>query len=318
MPKNTQIEIVNKEYLEDKIYVIRDQRVMFDSDLAKIYGYTTKAFNQQIRNNIDKFENDFMFKLTDQESANLRSKKLTSSWGGSRHGHSVFTEQGIYMLMTVLKGPLAIRQSKSLIRLFKKMKDYVYEENRAVPYQILKEIEYKTDKHNQDIKEIRTDLDKVMENFIDPSTYKEFLILDGMKFDADKAYKKIFRQAKKSIIYIDDYIGFKTLELLMFAKEDVDINIVSDNVAKEPLRKYMLDDFIIQKDCKISLHKSLNKCHDRFIVIDFNTLNERIYYCGASCKDAGKKISIISLFNSNDVLHNRIKTFLRNPKLVLK
>lgn len=100
---------------------------MLDFELAEIYGYTTKRFNEQIKNNIERFDEDFRFKLTREEVNNLRSNFSTSSWGGSRYLPYAFTEQGIYMLMTVLKGDLAIRQSKALIRTFKQMKDYIIE-----------------------------------------------------------------------------------------------------------------------------------------------------------------------------------------------
>ena len=96
---------------------------MLDFDLAEIYGYTTKAFNQQVKNNKERFDEDFRFKLTREEVEILRSKNLTSSWRGSRYLPHAFTEQGIYMLMTVLKGDLAIMQSKALKRTFKRMKD---------------------------------------------------------------------------------------------------------------------------------------------------------------------------------------------------
>ena len=124
-------ELVSKEMIEDKIYNIRGQNVMLDSDLAEIYGYETKNFNRQVKNNIEKFDNDFMFQLTDEEVLELsRCKKFTMKRNNGR-GHNikylpyVFTEQGIYMLMTVLRGELAIKQSKTLIRIFKEMKDYI-------------------------------------------------------------------------------------------------------------------------------------------------------------------------------------------------
>lgn len=117
----------NTEYLKGFIYDIRGVRVMLDMDLAKIYGYSTKDFNRQVKNNIEKFEQDFRFQLTDEECEILRCKNSTSNWGGRRYNPYAFTEQGIYMLMTVLKGPLATRQSKSLIRIFKQMKDYIIE-----------------------------------------------------------------------------------------------------------------------------------------------------------------------------------------------
>ena len=97
---------------------------MLDFELAEIYGYETRSFNQQVKNNIEKFEEDFRFQLTKEEIENLRSKFFISSWGGSRYRPYAFTEQSIYMLMTVLKGDLATKQSKALIRTFKQMKDF--------------------------------------------------------------------------------------------------------------------------------------------------------------------------------------------------
>jgi len=148
--ENAIIEIT-KETVQNKIYTVRGQQVMLDSDLAEIYGYTTKGFNQQVTRNIAKFESDFMFQLTQVEVENLRSQNVTlnitedgknvvidtdflrsqnvtsKGRGGTRYLPYAFTEQGIYMLMTVLKGELATQQSKALIRLFKGMKDYIVE-----------------------------------------------------------------------------------------------------------------------------------------------------------------------------------------------
>ena len=154
----TLIELT-EENIESMIYEIRGQRVMLDFDLARIYGYSTKAFNQQIQRNIERFDEDFMFQLTKEELDELvrsqivtartvsplencknivtesdnfvRSKKSTARiWNfGNTGGRTTlpyaFTEQGIYMLMTVLKGELAVKQSKTIIRLFKQMKDYI-------------------------------------------------------------------------------------------------------------------------------------------------------------------------------------------------
>ena len=134
MAKTTQIvpeKLISSENIKDKIYTIRGVKVMLDMDLAEIYGYSTKAFNQQVRNNIEKFDEDFMFQLTDEEVLYLsRSNFLTSMQvkgvkGGRAYNPYAFTEQGIYMLMTVLKGELAVAQSKSLIRIFKEMKDFI-------------------------------------------------------------------------------------------------------------------------------------------------------------------------------------------------
>lgn len=122
------IAIHNREWIKDKIYTIRGEQVMLDFELAEIYGYETKDFNRQVKNNIERFDEDFRFQLTDEEfKVILRCKNSTSSWGGTRYKPYAFTEQGIYMLMTVLKGELAVAQSKMLIRMFKEMKKYKLE-----------------------------------------------------------------------------------------------------------------------------------------------------------------------------------------------
>ena len=107
---------------------------MLDADLAEIYGYSTKAFNQQVKNNIEKFDDDFRFQLTRTEYREiLGSKFLTLEQGkNSKTSPYVFTEQGIYMLMTVLKGERATAQSKALIRLFKQMKDCIVENQQLI------------------------------------------------------------------------------------------------------------------------------------------------------------------------------------------
>ena len=128
MPKkNKEIMIVDAQSLRNKIHIIRGQQVMLDFDLARIYGYSTTRFNEQVSRNIDKFDPDFMFELTREEFQNLMSQNAISSWGGRRKLPRAFNEQGIYMLMTVLRGDLAAIQSKTLIRLFKSMKDYIHE-----------------------------------------------------------------------------------------------------------------------------------------------------------------------------------------------
>ena len=124
----SEIAIVDELTIRDKIHIVRGVKVMLDFDLAEIYGYTTTAFNQQVRNNAAKFEGeDFMFQLTREELNNLMSKNLTSSWGGRRKLPFCFTKSGIYMLMTVLRGDLATHQSRALIRAFRAMKDFIVE-----------------------------------------------------------------------------------------------------------------------------------------------------------------------------------------------
>ena len=327
--ENKEIVIVDDKTIQEKIYFIRGQKVMLDADLAEIYGYETKNFNRQVKNNIEKFEGeDFMFQLTENEFENLRCKNFTSSWGGSRYLPNAFTEQGIYMLMTVLKGELAITQSKALIRTFKQMKDFIIENQDFIGSKELLQIAIQTNQNTNDIARMdskintlatKEDLKKVMDNFIDPETYKHFLLMNGDKIEADVAYTKIYKSAKKSIYVIDNYIGLKTLELLRAARDKTQIIVFSDNVKnKDMLTKNILDDF--RKDypnINLKLKIAGKKYHDRYIAIDYGTDSEAFYLCGASSKDAGNKISSITKIeeSSKDMYHTMFSKMLNNKDL---
>ena len=113
---------INEEFMKKKLYEFRGCKVLLDADLAEVYGYELKAFNQQVKRNIERFQNDMMFQLSDEEVEYLRSQFVTANISSkSRSNPYVFTEQGVYMLMTVLKGELAVRQSIALVRTFKKI-----------------------------------------------------------------------------------------------------------------------------------------------------------------------------------------------------
>ena len=114
---------INEEFMKQKLYEFRGCKVLLDADLAEVYGYELKAFNQQVKRNIERFQNDMMFQLSDNEVEYLRSQFVTANISSkSRSNPYVFTEQGVYMLMTVLKGELAVSQSIALVRTFKRMK----------------------------------------------------------------------------------------------------------------------------------------------------------------------------------------------------
>lgn len=234
--------IIDEDTIKSEIYVIRGQKVMLDFDLARIYGYTTKAFNQQVNRNIERFDEDFRFQLTREEADALsRSQFVTTIQtkgikGGSPYLPFAFTEEGIYMLMTVLKGDLAIRQSKALIRVFKLMKDYIAENHDLIGSREILKLANETHQNTKDIAEIKTtmatkeDLQKVVNSFTDYSSMRHFLILDGERVEADEAYQKIYGSARKSILIVAPYISLKTLELLRSAGEGVAITIISDNL----------------------------------------------------------------------------------------
>ena len=348
--------LIDENLLKSRIYTIRGVKVMLDTDLAEIYGYSTKAFNQQVKNNIERFAEDFRFQLSKREVEELRSKFLTANVNAnrtenlrynfctanistmSRSNPFAFTEQGIYMLMTVLKGDLAIQQSMALIRLFKRLKDYAVSEGLLLNGSEVTPLALQTAQNTRDIADVSADvkvlsgevhemrgefskmnmdLQKVMENFVDPSTHRHFLILNGQRLDADIAYTQIYGMAKKSITIIDDYIGVKTLDLLRQIAKGVSVTIYSDNRSFEILTEQMKKDFLaVRPDVKLVINKTKGKFHDRYIFLDYGQKSEKLFHCGASSKDAGNKITTIMQIEYTQAYHcimEMLKRGLTNP-----
>lgn len=322
--------------ITDKIYMVRGQKVMLDADLAEIYGYTTKALNQQVQRNKEKFEGgEFMFQLTGEElerilkcnfcTSSLKSQIVTSSWGGVRKLPYAFTEQGIYMLMTVLKGELAVKQSRNLVMAFKAMKDYIVENKMLLDRrenenaEKIKKIDAKVSKLANEMNEVvkRTEISPVFLDFNKTVEHKEFLLLDGEPIQAKEAYMEIYKHAKKKIYIIDNYINLKTLHLLQIAKKNLEIIFFTDNV-KNYLRKSDLVDFNKERpDLKISFIKNGGRIHDRFIILD----EKKVYSSGGSSKDAGLKMTSIHEITEKfikDSLLFEIEKLKRNGFLKLK
>lgn len=164
MDKKDEMMFVSHESLVKKIYIIRGQKVMLDFELAEIYGYETKRFNEQVKRNIEKFDEDFMFQLTDEEVSELsRSQNATlnkSAGRGSniKYNPHAFTEQEIYMLMTVFKGELAVKQSKALIRTFKQMKDYIVENQGLIGKREFLQLSMQITSNVVEMQDLRRDL----------------------------------------------------------------------------------------------------------------------------------------------------------------
>ena len=297
---NNELSIYDENYLKSKIYIIRGVQVMLDADLAEIYGYTTKRFNEQVKNNIERFDEDFMFQLDKSEYENLKSKISTSSWGGSRKRPYAFTELGIYSLMMVLKGDLAVSQSKKLLRLFKKLKDFAIQMQNVLPSTEMQILAIQTQNNTDDIHYIkqnmvtRDELSFVIKDFTDPNIKKDYLFYNGQTVEADIAYAEIYSYAKKTIHIIDNYISLKTLVLLKSVTAGVKVIIFSDNV-NHGLHQTEIDDFKREyPNVDITLNTIGAIYHDRYIFIDYDTENEMIFHCGGSSKDAGKRVTSIT------------------------
>ncbi|MEG1506063.1 MAG: ORF6N domain-containing protein [Bacilli bacterium] len=213
--------------IKDMIFMIRGQQVMLDTDLAELYGTEVKRLNEQVKRNIDKFPEDFMFQLTREEVEMVKSQFATSpdnlfkgQEGGNRKLPYVFTEQGIYMIATILKNDIATQQSIYIMRSFKEMKHYIIENKQLFNNADILGFANKLVKHDEDIQYIKNtmvtkaDIDKIMENFIDVGDIKEIVILDGQKFEAFEAYSNIYKKAKHTIYIIDDYVDTNTFSML--------------------------------------------------------------------------------------------------------
>ncbi|MEO8211259.1 MAG: ORF6N domain-containing protein [bacterium] len=148
------------QQIDKKIYLIRNTRVMLDSDLAEIFGVNTKRLNEQVKRNIDRFPSDFMFILTGKEFDNLKSQFATSSWGGRRKLPFVFTEFGALMLATVLNSPVAIRGSIQVVRAFTLLKQML-ESNKKFDLK-LKQLEGQVSDNTIDIKTLFDAIRKLM------------------------------------------------------------------------------------------------------------------------------------------------------------
>jgi hypothetical protein len=151
--KNIKV-IITDETIISKIYNIRGQKVMLDSDLAEMYGVEVRVLNQAVKRNTERFPRDFMFQLSKTETNNLKSQFVTSSWGGKRKPPFAFTEQGVSMLSGVLNSSLAIQVHIQIIRIFSKMKELLLSH---------KDILLKLEKMEKDVKSNKEDIAMIFE-----------------------------------------------------------------------------------------------------------------------------------------------------------
>ncbi len=280
------------------IHVIRGQQVMIDSDLAVLYGYEVRALNQQVKRNISRFPEDFMFQLTKEEVENLKSQFVTSSWGGSRKPPYAFTEQGIYMLATVLKGDVAEKQSIYIMRAFREMRHFIA--NNALLFEKVSKIELKQLEYQKTTDER---FDKVFQYIDDHAESEQKIFFDGQIYDAFSLITSIIRKAQKEIILIDGYVDVDTLNILAKKNTGVDVKIYT--YASAQLTKKDISNFNTQYPTLTV--KKTQVFHDRFIILDGKTA----YHIGSSIKDAGLKCFGITLLEDKGLvkeLLGRLKT----------
>lgn len=278
---------------------------------------------------------EFMFQLKKEEVPKEFSKSqiVTLNEKGDKRGTNIkkmpyaFTEQGIYMLATVLKGQLAEQQSIFIMRAFREMRHYIKQNQQFVTPSELRLVTAKVseisvqvagivdwkNKSEDRFDNIQRSIDALSENFVLEKDLKNFVIYKGQKFEADAAYIDIYQQAKKSIYVVDNYVNTKTLQLLSQKQEGVEIVIFTENGhgKKGFLSTAVVNDFL-QEYPPLRIKPNAD-CHDRLIVLDYGEPTEQAYHCGASSKDAGKKLCAINIIIETSMIHPVIDKLLLAP-----
>ena len=271
MNKVMEKEVVN---IENMIYEIDGKEVMLDSDLANLYHVETKRINEAVKNNPEKFPRRFSFILTDDELKNLWSKFSTANISSmSRVNPRVFTEQGVYMLATILKSKVATEVSIRIMDTFVKMRHYINYNQLLLPNKFLL-LEDKVDNNTKRI-------DELFDKFNPNDIVKNYLFFEGDFYDAYSTLIDIFNRSLEEIIIIDNYAGKELLDILK--NIDRKITIVSKNIDEKLSRKY-------QKQYHNVKFVKNDSFHDRFIILDKYVL----FTCGSSFKDLGKKCFCIN------------------------
>jgi len=275
-----EITILETQYLQGKIHTIRGLQVMLDRDLAELYQVETRRLNEQVKRNIERFPEEFMFQLSKEEFENWKSQFATSmDKMGLRKIPYAFTEQGVSMLASVLKSKTAIDISIKIIKAFVNMRKFI--SNNALIFQRLDFLEQKQFCTDEKIEQI---LSAIEDKSIKP---QQGIFYDGQVFDAYSFVSQIIKKAKSTITLIDNYCDETTLIHLSKANSKVKITLLTKNISNQ--LKLDIDKYNTQyKNLEVKEFKS---SHDRFLILD----EKEIYHIGASLKDLGKKWFAFSL-----------------------
>ena len=276
-------EVIIKDNIkiEDLIYEVRGKQVMLDSDLAKLYGCKngTKEINQAVKNNLEKFPERYSFKLTDTESNIFLVKNFdqkVEKRGGKYKNPRVFTEQGVYMLATVLKSKAASEMTIAIMDAFVIMKSIINTNLIEQKY----------------INNLVLDHDNKINLILDKLSTKEnnnHIFYEGQIYDAYSLLIDILSKAKEEIIIIDNYAGKELFDITR--NINVNIKIYTKNIDDISKKKY-------EKEYSNIDIVTTDTFHDRFIIID----NKELYNLGSSLKDIGKKCSSINKIEDTFIL----------------
>ena len=297
--------------IQNKILIIRNQQVMIDRDLAEMYGVETKRLNEQVKRNIERFPERFMFQLTKEETENWlqqtefsRSQFATLKVDKDNRGKNIkylpyaFTEQGCAMLSAVLKSETAVQVSIKIMDAFVQMRHFL--RNNAEIFTELKSIKQHlidSDIHQKEADKRIDELFNLMDKYHVED--KQGIFFQGQIFDAYAKFESFIQKAKSQIILIDGYVDLTILERLAKKKKNVNVTIYTD--PKTKLTTQDIQKFNAQYPT-LTVHHT-TKMHDRFLIID----NTVLYHIGASLKDLGKKCFAFEVLDSsliNTILAN--------------
>lgn len=292
--------IEQEENIEELIYEIRGVQVMLDSDLARLYKCVngTKDINKAVKRNIERFPDNFMFRLTKQEYDNLRFQFGTSKVrGGRRYNPYVFTEQGVAMLSSVLHSDIAIKMSIQIINAFVVMRKFI--SNNLVEQKYINNLVLK---HDSEIELLKESFNK-----IDEKRKINEIYFNGQIFDAYSKIQDIFKLASKELIIIDAYTDNTTLDIIKRLKVNVTIITKPNNLlTNQDIKKYN------RQYHNLKVYYT-NNFHDRYFIID----KTQIYHCGASINRIGYKTFSITMMNDKDVcnlLINSVNKIIKEEK----
>ena len=276
---------ISNNTIENLIYEIRGKQVILDSDLASLYNVETKRINEAVTRNPQKFPERFSFELTNEELQNLRSQFATSSstnnYGGRRYNPRVFTEQGVAMLATILKSPIAVQTSIAIMDAFVTMRKYISSnliEQKYINNQVFK--------NTEDIKLLQESFAK----FNAKQKVNE-IYFNGQIFDAYSKILDIFKMAKNNLIVIDAYADNTLLDIIKRLNIKVLLITKPNNLlTKQDIEKYN------KQYHNLNVYYD-NTFHDRYFILD----EDKVYHCGASINRIGYKTFSIILINDKDI-----------------
>ena len=278
--------VYNNIKIENLIYEIRGKQVMFDSDLAMLYQTETRVINQKVKRNINRFPEEFCFKLSDKEYKNLRSQNVTSvpksNYGGRRYNPYVFTESGAVMLSAILNTDVAVKTCIKIMDAFVTMRRYMSDElieQRFINNIVMEDHEL-LKQSNRDIKLLQETLKK----FEEKKKVNDIFFTNQI-YDAYSKIKDIFYLANKELIIIDSYADKTVLDMI----KDLNVKVLLITKYNNKLSNLDIEKYNKQySNLKVIRN---NDFHDRYFILD----KQEVYHCGTSINYAGSKVFSINI-----------------------